>query len=371
MAEQQAASGGTIAQLRAASQAGTLQGVAPPAPQNPKPQAVPRQAAPQVAPPEQTAQDRVGDTETLGNDNASNQQDEQQVDEQQVDEQGSEDDASEWEQDLHGITTRQAIDALKAGTLPPELAKNIKIMAKINGIEVPISIEEAGKGYQRLSDYSRQKNELREQAQQVAGMRDSFDQMVQSWKGDPRALRKGMEQLGLQEPLFEAAKILATEWLQDQQLPPAERALKAQLKQMQEQHQSLMQRLEQQQNPQPDQRASQLTQQLGQMVPIAMKACGVHDSPVARTYMAENLRTLWEPGAELTDELVQMAAQATAEQLSDMAQEHQKSQAPKKTAPRPMPIRHGAAPQVGGGQGGGMRQSGATIADFKKAFQTR
>jgi len=359
-----ASTGGTIAQLRAASQAGQLPGVQP---------APVARVAPPVAQPEQSqgeVSEVSGDLETLGHDNAS-EQEEQDTQEPEQEVQEAEPGEQSWsDQELYGISAKDAFEALQKGEIPPELAKNIKVMAKVNGVEIPVSIEEATKGYQRLADYSRQKNELREQAQQVQGIRDSFESMVQSWKSDPAQLRKGMVKLGLQEPLFETAKLLATEWLQEQQLPPAERALRAQLKAMEEQHQELMQRFEQKQPQQHNERVGQLTQQLGIMVPQAMAQAGVPDSPVARTYIAENLKALWEPGTDLTEEIVQQAAQATAEQLGDMARQHA-SQRPQATKPKALPFRPQAAAAPAQTTVGRPGQKTGTIADFKKQFGTR
>ena len=351
-----ATTGGTIDQFREAARTGALDAETP------------RTPGGLVVP-------DIGDPETLGHDNAAESDGvlldtSPEADDAQPDLEAEADEtaADPWAEQIHGMTARELVDAIKAGEVPAELAKQLQIAVKVNGEEYKVSVDEAGKGYQRLSDYTRAKQELRGQAQEVHAARQNMDRMIDAWKRDPAELRRGMKALGLKETLFEAAKAEAAEWYADQQLPPGERALKAQLAEMREQHEQAMQRLEQQRPKQEDTRTADLTKQLATLVPAGFAAAGITDSAPARQLFGENLRTLWEDGAELTADLVNSAAQATAEQLGDLARKHAKLSAPA-AKPATLPARAGAAPSTGAKSNGApMQQRSGTIADFRKSL---
>lgn len=68
-----------------------------------------------------------------------------------------------------------------------------------------------------------------------------FTQLIESWK-DPQKLRRDLKKFGLSDALLEAAKEIAAEWYQERQLPPTERVLRAQLRELQDQHETLLAR---------------------------------------------------------------------------------------------------------------------------------
>ena len=374
-----AATGGTIAQLRAASGSGALPGIDKPA-ARPAPVATPVAPVKAKAPApvvetqsESTDSDEsiAGDVDTLGHDNASEQDDTQDADLDQDAETDTdqESEGTSLDEVIHGMTARDILESIKSGEIPADLLKTLQVTARINGEDLQISVDEARRGYQRLSDYSRSKNELKEQAAQIHQFRASIDQMIDGWK-DPASLRKGMAKLGLQQPLFEAAKMLAQEYMVEQSLPPGERALRAQLRQMEEENLSMKEKMELANKPSPSNRGAELTAQLQKMVPGAMKTAGITDSPAARNLFAENLKSLWEPGSDLTDQLVQEAAQATAEQLGDFAKKYASENRPAKS--RVLPVRSGAAAGPDKNQQPQKRApiQGSTVAEFKRTFSS-
>jgi len=125
------------------------------------------------------------------------------------DESEDEDEAEEPEEE---DDDEELIGALKGEDLPAKLMSK-RVTATIDGKKVPVTVEEAVRGYQRASHYTQQMQALREQEREmasayenkVAGLRDLFE----GWKKDPTgSMQEDLEALGLGEA-FEAALIAA------------------------------------------------------------------------------------------------------------------------------------------------------------------
>jgi hypothetical protein len=245
-------------------------------------------------------------------------------------------------------TALEELKKLKALIDAEELAETLytkRVKVKPNGEERVITVREAMDGYMRNADYSRSKQELRLKQQQIDDFVDNFDGMIASWK-EPGNFRSGLRRLGLEQAFIEAARMLGREMLEEQQLTPHEREMRARMRAIEEQNRVLQEQLHghrgQEQTAAAKRRQAELASKLDQLVPPAMKTHNITDSPIARQVYSQNLQALWEPGMELTADIANQAAAATAEQLADMARAYAAAQ----TAPASAPV----APPVGTAQ---------------------
>jgi hypothetical protein len=124
--------------------------------------------------------------------------------------------------------------------------------------------------------------------------------------------------------------------------------------------QLLEQQMRETQAQQPNQDAVHLRHQLEQMVPRAFAKHKVGDYPLARDLFGQNLQNLHE-GGELTAAVVDAAAQATAEQLADIAARLPKERGPQNANGQPIPARRVATAPSRPLQ---TRQKGGTVSDF-------
>lgn len=248
--------------------------------------------------------------------------------------------------EIHGLKQSEVLKAIKEGTLPAELAKAVKVAVKINGEESHVSAAEAAKGYQRLSDYSRKMAEARQVRNEAQDTIDNVGQMFERWK-DPSQLKAGIKRLGLWDAFHQLAYEYAKEQYQEEKLRqenPHLYEVRQELKREREAREQLEAKLN---APKPDakrqQKIEEFTRQVQPLITSAFERLQINDSPMARQAFRAAFNEFYDPSADLT-EVVDNAAQATAEYLSDLAAKHQAANPPKDQPPKPPSPRSGAAP---------------------------
>lgn len=239
-----------------------------------------------------------------------------------IEEQPSE--ADEFEQ-LRALKTELEGDAL------PESLRNKTHPVKINGLVYDVPITELAEGYQRNADYSRKLREVTQMRDQAQATQAGAQRLLQDLN-NPQSLLAASKQLGFYKALVEAAREIGKQRLQLMQLPPEAQQYALQLEEeraSREAHERRAQQLEEQmrrsQQQQPSEDQQRIRHQLDQLVPRAFAKHKVGDYPLARDLFTSNLQNLYE-GGDLTAAVVDSAAQATAEQLADIAQRLPKAQ---------------------------------------------
>jgi len=257
------------------------------------------------------------------------------------------------EAELHGHKGRAILEALKAGGLPAELLAVLKATAKVNGQEIPVTLKEALEGYQRTSDYTRGKQELQTQRRQVQEKLAALDGMITGWDSGDKLLA-GLRRLGKGDAFRQAAISYAREELENKRLMtenPAAYQARLEAKAEREKREALEEKLRTQPDVRAERAQQQFAEQLQSLVFPAFEQHSIKDTPFARERFGANFRAIYDSDGDLAEQ-VQLAARATAEELSDLAARFQASQqahaaANGNGAPKPqqLPGRSQAAPQ--------------------------
>lgn len=103
-----------------------------------------------------------------------------------------------WAEVLHesGVSVKDAIDALKRGEMPEALLDHLKTTVNPNGNPIQVSLREAGKGYMRISDYTRQKQELVALQGDTENRIGKVRELFNGWQ-TPDGLEQGLERMAL------------------------------------------------------------------------------------------------------------------------------------------------------------------------------
>ena len=287
---------------------------------------------------------------------------------------------AEGEGDLiHGMKADDILKALRDGVVPDELLDKLRVKLKINGEEVPATLAEYREGAMRLSEYSRSRQKLATDRREFEQAQNGFVQMVDTWKQDIGSARRDLEMLGV--PLEKLARVIAEEHVQMEQMTPGERQLHEQNRELRRQHERMMAQMQAAttgaEQTRGDSARRELAERIGRFRPVAFAGAKIPDSPTARTMFVNHLGALWDAGTELTQDMCDMAARATAEELTHMARQH--LQATGGAAPSPARAqvaqreagRQGgqaralpARPASSGAAGGGAPAKGGTVSDF-------
>jgi len=284
--------------------------------------------------------------------------------------------------DLFGMPREEFMTAMEGaedGVLPESMYDAMKIKITRDGADEFVPLSEWRDGGLRQNDYSRKLNTLREERQAFSGTRDAFSGMVDGWKKNPGGMADDLELLGIDiEAVLEP---VARMYAQEADLSPRERSLAKRVREAErrERMSKLRARTEQAALDQSRESVEQgkLRERVESVRMPAFVNAKVHDGPVARRIFHEHLRTFWQDGP-LTPKLAQDAAQATREDLIQMAKNYAANapppggnpplsavQDPAGAAPRPPPAR-GAAPRGGGSQG---TREGGSPSDFREHIE--
>lgn len=277
---------------------------------------------------------------------------------------------------------QEAWNELQQSEDMPEWLMDKLATANINGRQYRVTMREAIEGYQRLSDYSRGKQELTQAMQQAENVTSRMRGMVESWK-DPQQLFKGMQRLGLEKVFAEAAIAWAGEEMQFRQLPPEAQQAFARAKEAERRAEALESQLrrQQQQQPPPQQHSkAQIDAYLQQTLPQIFEHYQLQDSPPAWNYLIGHTRALWDGDPNTIGHALDKAARATVENLQDLAQRYRDAGQPQeaaqvqqqatrmkqKTALGPRAVPGAAPPQA---KQRGTRRGGGNLSDFDRLLE--
>lgn len=259
---------------------------------------------------------------------------------------------------------RQLKAELDGDALPATLATKT-FPVKIDGRTYDVPVAELAQGYQRNADYSRKMAEVKQIAKRAEQVEAGATRLLEDLNNGERLLRASKE-MGFYKALVEAARTIGRQRLALQELSPEARQYALQLEEERDARelatrraQQLEQQMREAQAQQPNQEAQHLRHQLEQMVPRAFAKHKIGDYPLARDLFGSNLQNLHE-GGELTAATIDAAAQATAEQLQDIAARLPKEQRVQNANGQPIPARRTATAPGRPIQ----RQKGGTVSDF-------
>lgn len=230
------------------------------------------------------------------------------------------------ERDIHGRKGREVLEAILKGELPDELLARLKRKAKVNGEDIEVTIEEALKGYQRQSDYSRGKRQAAEEMKQAREIAETVHNFIDGWK-DGGTLLAGIKRLGKMDAFHQAAVAYAQELHADQELrqknPEAYEARKALQAEREAREEAERRYQESQRKKVSEQDVSARAKEIMDLTMPEFERLKIRDTPFARARFVEHFNSLWEEGAELA-EVVRAASQATQEDLVDLASRFKK-----------------------------------------------
>lgn len=215
-------------------------------------------------------------------------------------------------------------EELDAGPGLPESLRDRTVAVKINGHMYDVPVAELAQGYQRNADYSRKLGEVKQLEKSVQQTQQGIRTFLNDLR-NPETFVEALKELDLYDPFIAAARAEGRRRLQLRELSPdaqqyalqleRERDLRVRQERRAKQLEAQTNELRSQQ-PNPDQ--VRLKNQLDQLVPRAFAKHKVGDYALAHELFGKNLDTFYE-GGEMTAAIVDAAAQATAEQLADIA----------------------------------------------------
>lgn len=273
--------------------------------------------------------------------------------------------------ELHGLKAKDVLAALKEGKLPPELLEHLQVPVKIRGEESLVSAKEAADGYQRLSDYSRARNEVREQEAELTRAKQAFDGLLDSWTAEDKVEQtvKQMRRLGL--PVKKIATYIAEDHVSELQMTPTERDLRRRLRELEDKEEAAKEaaELDQHRGKQTQQTQAQKDAKAtwDSSIEGALQAQGLKDTKRIREMAIDHLRNLWDGKSPLSERHVSDAVQATAEELAELAGTPRQAQPqgkPKPKAPA-LPVRRESGPAPKRPKGRSSRDVEPTLDNFR------
>lgn len=245
------------------------------------------------------------------------------------------------EEQLHGLSGREILEAIKAGRMPDQLAE-LPVTVKWNGQEYQVPIREAQAGYQRNLDYTRGKQEVRELQQRAQGTLDNVHGMIDGWR-EPGALRRDLEALGAGKAFAAAAVAYAKERVQDDQWQrqnPEAWRLNRQLRDTMGEIQQLKRALQQRPDTTQAAQAQRQEAEIARLAPAAFAKHGLKADlfkfPDVRNHFGQAYSAALDTAADAA-EAVDRAAESTAQFLSELAERHQKAVS---AQPRQLPAKN-------------------------------
>jgi hypothetical protein len=226
---------------------------------------------------------------------------------------------------IHGMSSKEIIDGIKKGEVPAGLLDKLKVNVTVDGQNSLVSVDEARKGYMRMSHYTQGRQQAKEAVAQAQSQIDNVRKMFEGWNsGD--ALIRGLKRLGKLDVLHQAAIIHAKEQYKMTKLqrenPQAYEAMIA-ARAAQEKLEEYETREKNRPDESQQERVRTLGEKLTKLVFPAFDSNKIKDTPVARRLFKENFQTLYDGDEESLETAVHDAAVATAEQLTEMALQHQ------------------------------------------------
>lgn len=240
--------------------------------------------------------------------------------------------------DVHGVKAREVLEALGKGVFPEALADKVLFEVNPNGQKRMVNAAELKSGYMRQVDYTRGTEKLAAARREAAQFERGWTDTLESWKGDPESLRRGMRRFGLGDALFKAARAIAAEEYELQQMTPEQaavvrenRRLKEERDELEERTRAAEQTKEQRRRAAMQEKRSRILQELS---PVAFQRANLPENEVSRQHYIQHLRVLMraENANEPTIDLCTRAATAAAESLADIARRWGEATVPRQPA---------------------------------------
>ncbi len=249
-----------------------------------------------------------------------------------------------------GLTQEAIMQAVKDGQVPPELMETMTIPVQINGETHNVPLAEAAKGHMRMADYSRNYQKLLDERGEFEGHRTGFDTMFDTWKDKGNADRTWREWEDLGIPVHDIAEAYANDFAAMEEMSPAQREALQRSRDTERKMRGMEAELSQMRANGTQKATSRIVQEAQQnhkrWGPEAFQANKIHNSPDSQRIYKGHLRTMWDETTPLTQQIVRDAAEATAQDLGEIATRYQAAQ-PAPPAPAPtLPVN--PAPSGGG-----------------------
>lgn len=301
------------------------------------------------------------------------------------------------------IDERTALEKYKQWSDSPDLpddfkTKLVEVKWGPHGTKL-VTVDEAVKGYQRLGDSTRAYQEVQKREKQFKDNEAHYQTHFEAIR-DPDQFLEIYERNGFGDVLYQVAASLARREQADNQLIEAagyaamrqhqcqandyrvqqamegaksrlgaQRGQEVQMRQLQAERDRLLQaRTQVDEQAQVKELGERFRQQLQQLVPIALKAHGIKDTPVNRSKHHRHLTDLMQAsgGSEITRQVVMDASEMLLEELHDA-----RGPAPSNGHGKPIsPNRLGTgtgAPRTGTTS----QPKGARMSDFKAAMDRK
>lgn len=97
---------------------------------------------------------------------------------------------------IHGMQLRAIVDAIKNGELPAELLEHVRVPVKLGGEDGFVSAQEAGRGYMRISDYTRGTQQIAKDVGQIERIKGQLRSVLEGFD-KPEGFEQRMDEWGL------------------------------------------------------------------------------------------------------------------------------------------------------------------------------
>lgn len=232
------------------------------------------------------------------------------------------------ETEKRNALTEKFREQLESGVLKASDFNDVPFEFELpNGQTVKLTPKQLIAGNMRQSEFTRQLHTAQRAQSEASNLIHLEKQRRVEWR-NPHALMNGLTQMGLQEAFVAAVDQHVQQEVQFRRLPPErQQAIRAQqqvehMQQMYEQErQQLLQQLQQRDQPNEMAVTQHFQNQLAQMMPAPFKKYALPTNhPYVRQEFLNALQTLYD-GRELTADMVDQAAEATAELWHDKREE--------------------------------------------------
>lgn len=280
--------------------------------------------------------------------------------------------------EIHGLSTKELLAALKEGNIPDALMDKLFVNLKDGDKEWRASLSEYRDGAMRAKNHTKKMQALAEERKSFESERGEFRtereqivHMFQHWKQgqDGKSLLHGLRKLGM--PVEAAARAFAQELATLEEMGPAAQAMFEekqnaeselyQLRQQQDYWRQQHEAREQTSRQQQEQVQMEQTTRFVQDTAVAAFAkAGVNDiKPGVWNLFQTHLRGLWEEAGSLNADMIAEAVTATREDMAERVarlngdDSNQPAARPvvktsNKIAPAATPRLDGGAPRVAG-----------------------
>lgn len=246
---------------------------------------------------------------------------------------------------IHGLAPEAILEALRGGKLPTELMQALKGVAKIDGQEHEVTLDEAIQGYQRRSDYTRGKQEAAKIKEQAETMRGNIRTMFDTWRQKPDQMIEDVERLNLTESFEKAVEQIARERYEDLMLKrenPAAYEARMENRRLAKELKAMQRQQPRQADPR-QQQATAMAERIEPLMPDALKAVGLRNNAISQKYFGEALAAIITPDGDI-EAMVAEAAKTAREMVDDDVRQYREGQQQVTAQPKPPPAKGAPGP---------------------------